>query len=377
MQVNPNSIDDFLAKKITFLYPSAPKKVLLLCFGYAKRYDYCDDPFILLDHLLRKWRTAVEVGDGFIKIFKYLCDHYKEYRQNRVSACAKYIHNIVIGTRHIDTIVLGYDFLAAYPTAFSDYDFPKIMRHLRHEDTANAALGFLAVVGPTVTAQDDMSTIVSGLLNAANSNRRAMHVLCKVCASPIARAIIMKDLSILTTPRPNHKSTLHLFQCLTEDATLLPPIIDSPHVPVMFANCLNEDASLVEPLAIELVNLQGMTQTFIERLDNSGFCQVLYRLLSRTRDLRFIRMGFKVFTTIADVGYIKSLTGVAKTAYNLIVADQVQGIDNSCLSLIYRLSRYDEVMPVIARMDLTGLESKFVPAIEKRLNTWKKQRSKH
>ena len=376
MQVDPDCIDTVLAKKIISLYPIATKKVLLLCFGYSKRYNSCNDPFILLDELLRKWRLAVDVGDGFIRIFKYLCDTYEEYRENRVGPCAKYVHNIITSTKHIDTVVTGYDFLTTYPTAFTEYNFSRLVRHVRHEETSDAALTFLGVVGPTVNSPKDMEIIVSALRNAASTNRRAMHVLCKVCGSKIARSIMVKDLSFLTSPLPTYKSTLRLFQCLTEDADLLPAIIDSKHVPVFFAKCLKDDTTTLESLALEIVNLDGMTQEFIEGLDKSGFCRLLCRRTSEAKDARIVRISFKVFTAISAVGYVSGLVGVARTAYNILAADEIPEIENACLSMIWKLSRFDDCMPIIARMDLDGLDSKFVTAIRKRLKAWQRSQER-
>jgi hypothetical protein len=315
VEEDPNSLSSALTRRVLGIFRKCPGYVISFVRVYAERFDRADQPYPLLDGLLKRWRRSGDEESAFVGLLQYLCTTYDSYCEAREQYCGMIVNKILLGAGDAETVNTCYAFLCQFPDSFRGFDFDLLSRHLRHSRTIVWALRFFSTIEPTNCSRK----VSLRLLFAAETHKKAIDALCRFMRLAKCRKFLLADLSFLQKKLPTYRKTFELFEALAEFPEVHIHLISSEFVPILLSNYLDEcGESSLDRLSTQLLQLSDISLEFLDRLDRSGFCTTYFHDSLNCGVPSLTRSCLQVFRRFANIGFLNCFPSLLPGVFELI-----------------------------------------------------------
>ena len=253
-----------------------PEKALVLLSLFAEQFDYIEDPWELLDLLLKKESVffSSDAGSSYVSLLYYLLKNYKSYYESRIDVCRTVLVNFISSSDEKAAI-------EAYKAVANLYDkkfvipYEKVIVDLKEKELSKHVLSLLIRVKNLPAVEE----FVFILMKLSRTSEKAALIVMKLLSKPDVACSLAEASNWLVYDLPTKQVTLSFFILIMKFKTSKSIILKAPEVPLFFTELLKSGETECVSCLSQIFDDIEITKEFFKSLKDAGFFNELFKLV--------------------------------------------------------------------------------------------------
>lgn len=333
-----------------YLIREYPKKTLTIIGIYACQFDSLEDPWPLLDLLVKNhssyFRRDIDCCQDYVSLLVYLCQEFEDYRSTRIQYCWNSICQC-LNTENEPTLTTCYNSLCQIyeldPEVISELSFPifACSIHLRKkQDVSHSVLSLLFRYQPNFDSSDNskystrnrsMSSpsspktptsssimdLVQSLIEVSQTDVNANLILVKMAMNENISRLLLHNATWMTKDMPSKIDTIRLFAVVLSHEDLRTDIMYKAETIDFLRSICTIDASSVLTAICIFIRRLPIDQEYVETLSNSEFLTQFFATAFQHDDETTLHAALVMADTISKVCYVRELLDISDKIVDL------------------------------------------------------------
>ena len=305
----PEYIDEDFEPIMNILVNLKPKRAAELISIYAQSFSYIENPWPILDLLIKNKSRFFKSDGGVIIIntLKNLIQRYKNYRKNRLAYCRP-IFTYFITSPILDNVIAAYKALYELYDEKFDLPFKKISSDLHDYQICDYAINLFLKIDDDIPA---VKEIILSLLKLAKSNsnhtvsvcKKASKILQKMVKNIDAAEIMIVSSNWLKYQIPTYYDTFKLLIGIIKFPELRKLVAETEQIIELFSRSVIENNYKVYICYEIVLNHTNFDKRFIKGLIKNNFFINFFQGIVDLEYEDAIISSIRSLTTCIKIGY--------------------------------------------------------------------------
>ena len=333
---------------LTLILNRSLEKGLILISFFAKAFNTIEDPWSVLDLLIKFERVFIksDVSYEYISLLYFLCFNFSNFKQSRIGVCRKIFTNF-LNCRDKSTVNIAYKAICGLYDDLFEVPIERIEQDLCDADLCYPALSVLMRLKRIPPEKE----LIYSLLSLAQTHKEATLLLLKILKTSVdcAKTMLLKP-KWMTRELPTASDTMRLFLSIMKFKNIRSYVSTIAEVPEFLSLLINADDHICLVSLPSICKRLQFTKDTLQTLANAHFFPKLFEVVDELNDPIITQTSLDVVAQFANVGYLKDFLLIADKLKDYLQDDAP--ISRSAFNVLCALSNYPPCARLFKQMNL-------------------------
>ncbi|OHS99984.1 hypothetical protein TRFO_33444 [Tritrichomonas foetus] len=300
---------------------------------YAQSFEYIENPWPLLDLLIKNNKKFLEIenSEDYISLLLFLNSHFANYVRARLKHCRP-IFIRALRSENLRCVSASYLAIATLFDSGIDLPLSQVFNDLKEPELEENVLKVISLIKQIPIKQE----YIYALINSAHRYEEASKTVLQLLKLETTALILIENSKWLKYLLPTISHTLKIYQkCIQYDSVKkkLKYCKEIPYFMIMLLH--SNDISCLQQLPIVI---RDSNLTNLEILQENNFFEVLLQEMNERND---ILPYLAILSNIASIGYTKKYLKFTTILKNSLKSKDAM-ISHGALHALSNLSQYKQ-----------------------------------
>ncbi|EAY07288.1 TKL family protein kinase [Trichomonas vaginalis G3] len=351
--IKPQIFQKNFKQVMTRLFAAKPKKSLILMSKFAEKFDLIENPWGLLDNMLKNYKIFIDIKEGsqFLKILADLLRNFPVFKESRFDSCKKLFPSFIL-SQNEDTVISAYQTITDFYDSSMNLPYDKIISDLDDKNISQYCIQLLLVVKKL----PKVPKLVYKIIKFARKSENAASLVQRLVKKQSSAMELCERTNWLLYELPTLNSSITILLRILEHNECCKLIVHAPELPPFLVSILKYNSKRSASTLPHIFNALDIDNEFKDSLESVDFFKILIRKMEKGKSS--IKLSL-----LQTIDYILSKTYSHDILYAIddfvqYFADNNDDIREQSLRIVLSLSKYKKSRKTLINRQVIEIATK-------------------